>query len=191
MVTPKRVHTTTVSDLLAKSLANGGPEPSGHETGRVQDPAWPAGLWWSPPPESNRRPHPYHRWSARSGDNAAPRSALQNRKWPAVSRIEKWGAARRYAARLLANRWHAVGSEQAGSDLQDSRGSSTAYWPVVSLQLRSDRSSSQCAPVGPSSARWNDIENDKRALWRRFLWAGTCTAHCGGRGAIPHAGGSG
>jgi hypothetical protein len=23
-------------------------------------PAWPAGLWWSPPPESNRRPHPYH-----------------------------------------------------------------------------------------------------------------------------------
>ena len=66
---------------------------------------------WSPPPESNRRPHPYHRWSARSGDNAAPRSALQNRKWLAVSRIEKWGAARRYAARLLANHWHASRSD--------------------------------------------------------------------------------
>jgi hypothetical protein len=74
------------------------------------DPAWPAGLWWSPPPESNRRPHPYHRWSARSGDNAAPRSTLENYKWPALSMIEKWGAARRYAARLLANHWHACGS---------------------------------------------------------------------------------
>jgi hypothetical protein len=72
--------------------------------------AWSAYIW-SPPPESNRRPHPYHRWSARSGDNAAPRSALQNRKWLAVSRIEKWGAARRYAARLLANHWHASRSD--------------------------------------------------------------------------------
>jgi hypothetical protein len=32
----------------------------GHAAGRLQDPAWPVGLWWSPPPESNRRPHPYH-----------------------------------------------------------------------------------------------------------------------------------
>jgi uncharacterized membrane protein YkvA (DUF1232 family) len=28
------------------------------------------------------------------------------------------------------------------------------------LQLTSDRSSSQCAPVGPSSGWWNDMEND-------------------------------
>src|SRR5829696_9296183 len=28
--------------------------------GQVLDAAWPAVLWWSPPPESNRRPHPYH-----------------------------------------------------------------------------------------------------------------------------------
>jgi hypothetical protein len=43
-----------------------------------------------PPPESNRRPHPYHRWSARSGDNTAPRSALWNYKWPASSTIENY-----------------------------------------------------------------------------------------------------
>ena len=43
-----------------KFLANGGSGLSGHARGRVLDPAWPAGLWWSPPPESNRRPHPYH-----------------------------------------------------------------------------------------------------------------------------------
>jgi hypothetical protein len=29
-------------------------------------------------------------------------------------------------------------------------------WPVLSLQLKSGALSSQCAPVGPSSARWND-----------------------------------
>jgi hypothetical protein len=37
------------------------------------------------------------------------------------------------------------------------------YWQVLSLQLTSDRSSSQCAPVGPSSARWNDKWNDMPA----------------------------
>src|SRR5215218_3053738 len=79
--------------------------------GQVLDAAWPAVLWWSPPPESNRRPRPYHRWSARSGDNAAPRSALWNYRWLALSTIEKWGAARRYAARLLANHWHAARSD--------------------------------------------------------------------------------
>src|SRR4029453_9051291 len=47
--------------------------------------------------------------------------------------------------------------------LQDSSGSSTACWPVRSLQLTSEGSSSQCAPVGPSSAWWNDQRNDQRA----------------------------
>jgi hypothetical protein len=47
--------------------------------------------------------------------------------------------------------------------LQDRRGSSTACWRVLSLQLRSDRSSSQCAPVGPSGPRWNDRKNDMPA----------------------------
>jgi hypothetical protein len=79
--------------------------------GSVPGLAW--GFGWSPPPESNRRHHPYHRWSARSGDKAAPRSALQNYKWLALSTIEKWGAARRYAAWLLANHWHACRSSWA------------------------------------------------------------------------------
>jgi hypothetical protein len=88
---------------------------------------------WSPPPESNRRPHPYHRWSARSGDTAAPRSALQNRKWLAGSTPEKWGAARRYGARLLANHWHACRSfvSLAGpgrAAMHDSRQLSRGCW---------------------------------------------------------------
>ena len=31
---------------------------------------------------------------------------------------------------------------------------------MLSLPVRSGRSSSQCAPVGPSSAWWNDKQND-------------------------------
>ena len=47
--------------------------------------------------------------------------------------------------------------------LQDRSGSSTACWCVFSLLLSSGGSASQCAPVGPSSPRWNDQRNDQRA----------------------------
>jgi hypothetical protein len=40
--------------------------------------------------------------------------------------------------------------------LQDSWQASTACWRVLSWQLTSGGSSSQCAPVGPSNAQWND-----------------------------------
>ena len=44
-------------------------------TGRVLDPACAAGLGWSPPPESNRRPHPYHGTTGnRCADRRFPRS---------------------------------------------------------------------------------------------------------------------
>jgi hypothetical protein len=52
----------------------------------------------------------------------------------------------------------------ASSGLQDSSGSSTACWRVLFLQLPSGRSSSQSAPDGPSSARWNDKRNDILAV---------------------------
>jgi hypothetical protein len=58
--------------------------------------------------------------------------------------------------------------------LQDRSGSSTACWRVLSWQLRSGGSSSQCAPVGPSSPRWNDCETAQwfgddpgRERWQR------------------------
>jgi hypothetical protein len=54
--------------------------------------------------------------------------------------------------------------------LQDRSGSSTACWRVVSLQLRSGGSSSQYAPVGPSSGRWNDYQNDMLPFARRDRW---------------------
>src|SRR5215217_8606451 len=54
----------------------------------------------------------------------------------------------------------ALNTGQSTCCLQDSRGSSAACWPVLSLQVRSGGSSSQCAPVGPRSARWNDRKND-------------------------------
>src|SRR5512132_1254655 len=43
----------------------------------------------------------------------------------------------------------------------DSSGSSTACWQVLSWQLTSGGPSSQYAPVGPSSARWNDQRHDR------------------------------
>jgi hypothetical protein len=35
-----------------------------------------------------------------------------------------------------------------------------ACWRVLSLQLASGGSSRECAPVGPSSVGWNDMDND-------------------------------
>jgi hypothetical protein len=52
----------------------------------------------------------------------------------------------------------AGGLEPPTCCLQDSGQPSIACWRVLSLQLRSGGSSSQYAPVGPSSARWNDCE---------------------------------
>jgi hypothetical protein len=57
--------------------------------------------------------------------------------------------------------------------LQDSGQPSIACWRVLSLQLRSGGSSSQCAPDRPSSVRWNGQRNDRHlarrqwARWRR------------------------
>jgi hypothetical protein len=56
---------------------------------------------------------------------------------------------------------------QAGptsSGLQDSSGSSVEYWPVLSWQVTSGRSSSQCAPDSPNDRRWNDTGNDMPLL---------------------------
>jgi hypothetical protein len=52
-----------------------------------------------------------------------------------------------------------------------------ACWRVLSLQLRSGRPSSQWAAVGPSSARWNDCENDRRLIpeWLTMLCYPLCS----------------
>jgi hypothetical protein len=55
-----------------------------------------------------------------------------------------------------------VGRSWHGSRLQDSGQPSAGCWRVLSVQLRSDASSGQCAPVGPSNTRWNDRRNDRR-----------------------------
>jgi hypothetical protein len=65
---------TSIQNPPSTSLAKQG-ESLIPRYGQDQRLRW-SGPVWSPPPESNRRPHPYHRWSAPSGDNAAPRSAL-------------------------------------------------------------------------------------------------------------------
>ena len=60
MVTPNRVHTTTFSDLLANRWQTAVRSAPGME----EAVCWTRPVllvWvWSPPPESNRRPHPYH-----------------------------------------------------------------------------------------------------------------------------------
>ena len=60
-------------------------------------------------------------------------------------------------------------SEQAGSGLQESSGSSTAYYRVLCLQLRSGGSSSRCAAVGPSGGWWNDNRNDIAGCSTRLI----------------------
>ena len=61
--------------------------------------------------------------------------------------------------------------------MQQCRGESTACWPVLPLQLRSDAVSIQCAPVGPRTARWKDRENDRTAPWT----VGTTTRRVAGK----------
>jgi hypothetical protein len=79
--------------------------------------------------------------------------------------------ARRAGKASTAGLWPVVSGAGRGREpptccSQDRSGSSTACWPMLSLQLTSDRSSSQCAPVRPSSTRWNDKRNDRPALSR-------------------------
>src|SRR5918992_2647661 len=95
----------------------------------------------------------------------------------ALSRIETWGAARRYAARLLANHWRAcrsfVGQQGQVAAMQGRRQLSRGCWCEQSLQVRLGGSSSQCAPVAANGARWNDIGNLPPAIRRervRVTW---------------------
>jgi len=128
--------------------------PPGRPATRLGGGGTAALVWWQPvalagldpvaaavrrPP----RPAPGHRLGAVGW--AGPAGVGDHAEAAAGQRREGFGVVRRS--------WH-------GSRLQDSSGSSTACWRVLSLQLTSDRSSSQCAPVRPSSAWWNDIEND-------------------------------
>src|SRR6266508_751271 len=58
----------------------------------------------------------------------------------------------------LRERWR--GSNPQPCCFQASGPPSTAYWRVLSLQVGSGGSSRQCGPVGPSTGRWNDRQND-------------------------------
>ena len=51
-------------------------------------PALPAGLVWSPPPESNRRPHPYH---------GTHREPLCGAPYPQV-KLDRWGRSYRFSS---------------------------------------------------------------------------------------------
>ena len=59
----------------------------------------------APPPESNRRPHPYHRCAPRSQRHAAPHLTTQPPRWRATRRIGPRGDARLRVAQVLANLW--------------------------------------------------------------------------------------
>jgi hypothetical protein len=76
---------------------------------------WSAPIW-SPPPESNRRPHPYHRCAAGSRRRAAPHVPTQPRRWEVLPTVESWGVARLRVAQFLANLWHATRPCAYGAD---------------------------------------------------------------------------
>ena len=86
------VHHSKRSNRAGKSLASGGRRRSALRQ---------AGCWtrpdllvlgWSPPPESNRRPHPYHRCAGSSQRRAGPFVPSQQRRWEgaAEGRVMEW-----------------------------------------------------------------------------------------------------
>jgi hypothetical protein len=67
---------------------------------------WPAfplvSLGVEPPPESNRRPHPYHRCAGGSRRRSEPHVPPHPRRWEVLPTVVSWGVARLRVARFLA-----------------------------------------------------------------------------------------
>jgi hypothetical protein len=81
----------------------------------------------------------------------------------ASARSTRWGGKAAGCTCTSAGSELTGGLEPPTCCLQDSREPSTGRWRVLSVQVRSEGSSSQCAPVGSSSPWWTDQRNDQRA----------------------------
>jgi hypothetical protein len=91
-----------------------------HRTAASQHFSWSAYMR-SPPPESNRRPHPYHRCAGGSRRRAAPHVPTHPRRWEVLPTVVSWGVARLRVARFLANLWHAEQRTAAKGQLARAR----------------------------------------------------------------------
>jgi hypothetical protein len=63
-------------------------------------------LVWSPPPESNRRSHPYHRCAGGSQRRTAPHVTRQPRRWEGASESRDVGRDAVTRSAVSANFWH-------------------------------------------------------------------------------------
>jgi hypothetical protein len=112
---------------------------------------------WSPPPESNRRPHPYHRCAGGSRRHAAPHVPAQPRRSEGLWRVASWGGMRLRVAQFLAYLWHAIhatGAAQTSRPFSMNRSASPER--SVAGAARGDpqrRGSSGVAGVGSDRSR--------------------------------------
>src|SRR5215218_5632941 len=83
--------------FAARVLPDHAVTAAAYTEGRMLDPACPVVSSWSPPPESNRRPHPYHRCADGSRRRAAPHVPTQPRRFEGLPtpRLVRRGEAER------------------------------------------------------------------------------------------------
>jgi hypothetical protein len=118
------------------------------------------GAYVNPPPESNRRPHPYHRCAGGSRRYAAPHVATQPRRWEGASKSGNVGqredacsaVSGKFLARAPAqSSWHQRRRHRPDSPRPQASGTSGALLsgpPTVRLAVPGQHRS---APVGRSS----------------------------------------
>jgi hypothetical protein len=115
--------------------------------------------WAAGPPPSSAAAGGLRRPRSDSGGRSAPRHEPRQATGSGNEVARLAGDGRPGGSIGLARReGFGVGRSWHGSRLQDGSGPSTACWPVLSLHVRLGGSSSQCAPVGPSDAWWNDMD---------------------------------
>jgi hypothetical protein len=111
----RRIPTQSAQVGLANSLANAvaGSGPRGRSV------AGPGLSWWfvvELPPESNRRPHPYHRCAGSSHCRAAPHVTTQPAQARDAAEGRSWGDARLRVAQFLARLlWYGCGDLRAAA----------------------------------------------------------------------------
>jgi hypothetical protein len=64
--------------FAARVLPNNAVSAAAYMAGQASHPACAVGLGWSPPPESNRRPHPYHGPARSSAEPPRPSNPTMN-----------------------------------------------------------------------------------------------------------------
>ena len=123
-------------------------------------------MGWSPPPESNRRPHPYHRCAGGSRRYAPPRITTQPRRWEGASKSGNVGqredacsaVSGKFLARAPAqSSWHQRRRHRPDSPRPQATGTSGAL-------LSSDDYGSSVEPAAKLHPLWQGARRDRHKL---------------------------